>query len=104
LQVDSNVGSEGYFETLGVPLLAGRTFRTTDTRDTPRVAVINNSMAAYWKGSDPIGSRFTIEGAANATWLTVIGVVGDFHVYGADRQVQPQYYSTYQQTGGFPGR
>jgi putative ABC transport system permease protein len=104
LQVDSNVASEGYFETLGVPLLGGRTFRATDTRDTPRVAVINKSMADYWKGSDPIGSRFAIDGAANPTWITVIGVVGDFHLYGADRLVQPQYYSTYQQTGGFPGR
>jgi putative ABC transport system permease protein len=104
LQVDPGVASEGYFETLNVPLLAGRTFRESDTRDTPRVAVINRSMAQYWKGTDPIGSRFAVEGAASPAWLTVIGVVADARLYGADRDVQPQYYSTYRQTGGNAGR
>jgi len=104
LQVDAGLASDGYFETLGVPILAGRTFRISDTRDTPRVAVINRSMAAYWQGADPVGSRFALEGGAAPTWITVIGVVGDFRLYGADRDVQPQFYSTYLQTGGFTGR
>ncbi len=75
LQVDPNVASDGYFETLGVPVLSGRTFRTTDTRDTPRVAVINQSMASYWRGADPVGARFALDGAATPAWITVIGVV-----------------------------
>ncbi len=104
LQVDPNVASDGYFETLGVPVLSGRTFRATDTRDTPRVAVINQSMAKYWRAADPVGARFALDGPAAPAWITVIGVVPDFRLYGADREVGPQYYSTYRQTGGFAGR
>jgi putative ABC transport system permease protein len=102
--VDPNVASDGYFETLGVPVFSGRTFRATDTRDTPRVAVINQSMATYWRGADPVGARFALDGAATLAWITVIGVVPDIRLYGADREVGPQYYSTYRQTGGFAGR
>jgi len=104
LQVDPNAASDGYFETLGVPVLSGRTFRATDTRDTPRVAVINQSMAKYWRAADPVGARFALDGPAAPAWITVIGVVPDFRLYGADREVGPQYYSTYRQTGGFAGR
>jgi len=104
LQVDPNVASDGYFETLGVPVLSGRTFRATDTRDTPRVAVINQSMAKYWRAADPLGARFALDGPAAPAWITVIGVVPDFRLYGADREVGPQYYSTYRQNGGFAGR
>ena len=86
------------------PCSSGRTFRATDTRDTPRVAVINQSMAKYWRGADPVGARFALDGAATPAWITVIGVVPDFRLYGADREVGPQYYSTYRQTGGFAGR
>ena len=61
-------------------------------------------MAEYWRGADPVGSRFAIDGAASPAWITVIGVVNDFRLYGADRDVEPQYYLTFRQTGGFAGR
>jgi predicted permease len=96
---DTNVASDGYFETLRVPLLAGRTFRPGDTVETPLVAVINQSMARYWNGRDPVGSRIAVEGDAPRRWYTVVGVVGDFRLYGAERAVEPQYYLTYLQAG-----
>ena len=104
LEVDPNIASDGYFETLGVPVVAGRTFRVTDTPTTPRVAVINASMARFWRGGDPVGARFAVEGPTTPNWITVIGIVPDVHVYGADRDVEPQYYTSYRQTGAFGGR
>src|SRR5438128_8924442 len=50
--------SAGYFETIGIPLLRGRSFTPADTAEAPWVTVINDSMAReYWGGQDPIGRR-----------------------------------------------
>ena len=57
-RANGNVASDGYFETLDVPMLAGRDFRgSDDAAQAPRVAIINQSMAKFWDGADPIGSR-----------------------------------------------
>jgi len=98
LEADANVASAGYFETLGIPLQAGRTFLPSDTSDAAPVAVINASMAALWNGANPIGSRFAVEDDAPNTWLTVVGIVGDFRLYSLDRDIQAQYYVPSEQT------
>jgi len=104
LQVDPNVASEGYFETLGIPLLGGRTFRMSDTAEAPPVAVINQSMAKLWGDRPPVGSRFRVDAPSGSTapnpWITVVGVVADFKLYELDREVEPQFYAPYQQSGG----
>ena len=61
LNVDPNVASAGYFETLGVPVLSGRSLRDSDSLDPTPVAVINQSMAAFWNGADPVGRRFALD-------------------------------------------
>jgi predicted permease len=99
LDADPGVATDGYFETLGVTVLAGRTFDRTDTADSTRVAVINASMARFWKGSDPIGSRFVFENVQPPQTITVIGVVSDSHPYGPDRDVQPQFFQPMEQSG-----
>jgi predicted permease len=109
LQVDPNTASEGYFESLGIPVLAGRSFRESDDATAPLVAVINATMARGWQGRSPIGSRFLPEqplrGGPNGPreWVTVIGIVADFKLYGVGREVEPQFYVTFRQAG-FGGR
>jgi predicted permease len=97
-EADPGVATDGYFETLGVSVLSGRTFDRTDTVESTPVAVINASMARFWRGADPVGSRFVVEGPQPQT-LTVIGVVSDIHAYGPDRDVQPQFYQPLEQSG-----
>lgn len=64
----------GYFDTMQIRLLQGRPFDERDRRDSPKVAVINESMARkLWPGQDPIGRRVQILGE----WQEVIGVVAD---------------------------
>ena len=103
LEVDGNVASEGYFDSLGVPIIIGRDFRRSDDAKAPPVAVINASMAKYWDGANPLGSRFMVENQPTETWLTVVGVVSDFHLYSADRDIEPQFYAPFAQSGGFGG-
>jgi putative ABC transport system permease protein len=98
LEADASFASEGYFDTLGIPVLAGRDFRAGDSADSTLVAIINASMAKYWQGRDPLGSRFAQGTSSN--WYTVIGVVGDFRLYRADREIQPQFYLPLRQSNG----
>jgi len=70
VSVMANRVNESYFETAGIPLVRGRGFLKTDTENSPRVAVINETLAAhYWPGQDPIGKRFRLEG-----WVEIVGI------------------------------
>jgi predicted permease len=77
--------SDGYLEALGVPLLAGRTFRASDTEDSPLVIIVDERLARrFWGDRDPIGRRMyspdtpedVVTPGPNARWYTVVGVVG----------------------------
>ncbi len=64
-----------YFETLGTPLLAGRDFTMRDNKSTPKVAIINQTMARYYfGGADPIGRHVT---SGDDQPREIVGVVGD---------------------------
>ena len=66
-----------YFRTIGTPLLRGRTFTTVDTNASPKVAVVNEALAArLWPGKDPLGRRFRSSYEPDAP-LEVIGVVAN---------------------------
>ena len=79
--------SEGYFESLGVPLLRGRLFDAHDTAQSRGVVVINQAMAErYFGAADPIGqtvtSRATNIGPLGASLMkdrdhVIVGVVGN---------------------------
>ena len=84
---DARIVSAGFFRTLGVPLVAGRTFTESDTADSMRVVVINRAMTRYWDSSEPIGSRISLD--AGRTWSTVVGVVGNVRDFGLDRRSSP---------------
>jgi predicted permease len=63
--------SEGYFATIGVPILSGREFTRNDDENAPPVAIINETLAEkYWPGKDPIGQRLQVKDK----WMQVVGV------------------------------
>ena len=65
---------EYYFETMGIPLLAGRPLTRRDDRDAPRVGIVNLHLAQhYWSNQDPLGKRFRLKDEDNA-WVEVVGV------------------------------
>jgi putative ABC transport system permease protein len=87
--------SPGYFETLNIPVLRGRSFTTADTRISPWVVAINSSMARkYWGEEDPLGQRLRFNGP---TWRTVVGVVGDVLHEGLDGATRPEMYMPVEQ-------
>src|SRR5262249_12315864 len=68
-----------YFRALGVPLLRGRPFNSTDVAGNPEVVIINQTMAAtVFPGEDPIGRRMQLgDPTPQSPWVTIVGVVGD---------------------------
>ena len=96
---------DGFFRALDMPLLAGRLFDRQDGPATSRVAVINRRMAAlYWPGESPIGKQVRARsmefgpGGTLASWLTIVGVVGDVRTYGLESEPRPELYVLFRQT------
>jgi putative ABC transport system permease protein len=88
-----------YFRTLGVPLVAGRTFDSRDTPGAPPALVINQALARkQWPNEDPIGKRLAF-GGAGSPWFTVIGVVADVRQMQLDRPSEPELFFAAQQAG-----
>ena len=72
--------SHGYFSTFQTPVVAGRDFDpAADTLAAPRVAIVNQTLAALFDGGQPIGGRFKVEATPSqpATEYHVVGVVAD---------------------------
>lgn len=88
INVDQRIAAAGYFESMRIPLVAGRFFSENDTIDTPRVVVIDQRMAdQLWPGQDPIGKRIRTGGfdvRPDTPWMTVIGVTGRVRQYSLD--------------------
>ncbi len=88
------VASPGVFEALGIPLVQGREFSDHDTPESPRVILVNRSLARReWGALDPIGSRLRVSGE----WREVIGVVGDVVQDDLTHEVLPEIYFPYAQ-------
>jgi predicted permease len=83
-----------YFETVGIPILQGRGFQSTDVASKGRVAVVNETLAnTYWRGRNPIGQRFRpCCGDRGNPWFTVIGVSKDVKQGGVDQPAGSEVY------------
>ncbi len=88
----------GYFEMMGIPLLRGRFFTASDTADSQKVALIDETMArTYLAGEDPIGKRLLL-GKKAAYHYTIVGVVGSVREAGLLGDLQSQMYMVPSQT------
>jgi putative ABC transport system permease protein len=89
--------SPGYFETMRIPILSGRTFGAEDREDTAPVAIVSRMFAERsWPGADPLGKRF--RAGEQGSWLTVVGVSGDVLHDWFLQGPRPTYYVPFQQS------
>jgi predicted permease len=83
----------GYFQTMGIPLLAGRDFTTGDDSTGSGVVILSATAARlYWGDASPVGSRIRIGDAARGPEALVIGVVGDVRYLSLEREHRPLLY------------
>jgi putative ABC transport system permease protein len=97
-----SVVTGGYFPAIGARLLRGRIFNQFDTKDSLKVAVINETMAKrYWTNEDPVGRRFTLRaggrGERGPVTLEVAGVVSDSRQDGLDKIPRPEFFRPHPQ-------
>jgi putative ABC transport system permease protein len=98
--------SPDYFRVMAIPLVEGRSFDESDGPDSPRVAIVNETMARrYWPRGEAVGRRvkFGLPGDEDEVeeeepWTLVVGVTGDVRHYGLDRDVIPGVYVPEAQT------
>ncbi len=90
--------SEGYFRSLGIPLIRGRLFDERDTLDSPHVALISESLAREkWPHQDPLGHAIEFGNMdGDLRPLTVVGVVGDVRE-SLEAAPGPALYVSYRQ-------
>lgn len=96
---DYRVVSQGYFETLRIPVLKGRVFENRDTPDSQSVAIISESLARQkWPEQDPLGQTVEFGNMdGDPRLLMVVGVVGDVRESSLEAAPRPVIYVNYRQ-------
>jgi putative ABC transport system permease protein len=91
---DFCVATDGYFQTLGIPLIRGRMFDQRDGPQAPHVALISESLAHdRWPHQNPIGHTIEFGNMdGDLRLLTIVGIVGDTREYGLDEPPRPTVY------------
>jgi putative ABC transport system permease protein len=99
--IDWRSVSNGYFDTMRIPLLRGRTFTDADTRTSQLVMVVSQSTAQKFFGdADPIGKALRPSAKPEIAY-TIVGVVGDIRDQALNQQTPTLYYGL-QQRGTWP--
>ena len=94
--IDIEAISRQWFQTMRVPLLAGRDFTSTDNAQTLKVVIVNETFARrFWPDQNPLGKHIVV-----GRWPTpgeVIGVAADIKNRGLDQDTQAQLYLPFPQ-------
>lgn len=86
-----------YFDAMEIPIVAGRAFLTTDTEDTPPVAIVNQQFAGlYWPGESALGRRFRV-GGRDGPWVEIVGVVPTGRYFAITEDANEFIYMPYEQ-------
>ena len=101
--VNFNIAGNGFFSAMGIPLVEGRTFNSGDQQHSPKVAVIDQTMARrFFPNRSAIGQHFGIgETPDHPGEIEVIGVVKDAKYFALDEGAQMIAYFPCRQNPGF---
>jgi MacB-like periplasmic core domain/FtsX-like permease family len=100
-----NAISEGFFETLRIPLRRGRYLDARDVESNSWVAIVNEAFAReFFPGGEALGQTITLIAGPGERPREIVGVVADFTQYSPRMPVRPEVYTSYlQQPGEIPG-
>lgn len=88
-----NSVSKDYFATMRIPLLRGRAFNDFDTDKSPRVAIVNEAMAArFWPNEEPVGKTFRMRDPAGPL-VEIVGLAKQGKYTGPTDKAVPFYYT-----------
>jgi putative ABC transport system permease protein len=100
--------SEGYFDTLRMKLLRGRTFTEAEVNGARKLGVVNLTFAKKFLTGDPLGQRATLPDLSTSNFpdplkdptFEIIGIVADVKNQGLQRPAQPEIWVPYSVMGG----
>jgi len=98
VELNFAVAGRDYFETMGMPLMAGRTFSREDGPETAPVMVVNETAARRFWAGDAVGGRTRSQGNPDG-WRDVVGVVADTRVRSLQELPTPMIYFSAEQFG-----
>ena len=102
IDTDSNDVSSGYLEAMGVRLIRGRLIAKTDTRDAPKVVVIDENLArALWPGESPVGQMINVDDPTKPVWRRVVGVLAPMRNISLDMTARPGLFIPADQSAGY---
>jgi putative ABC transport system permease protein len=97
-----NSVATGYFQTFGIPIVAGRDFNAGDRAGSMPVAIVNQAFAREYFGNEsPLGRRISIPTSDDkkpSVWSEIVGEVGDTHDIGLAKKAGPAIYQPYPQS------
>jgi putative ABC transport system permease protein len=94
------IASPGYFSTMQIPVLQGRTFANSDNANAPPVVLVNRELARqFFSAGSPVGQHISVgsDSSERSVWREIIGVVGDVDESVAQAAGHPQIYASYLQ-------
>jgi predicted permease len=90
---DNRLVTAGYFSTMEIPLLRGRSFTESDRADSEPVAIVNSALAQrYFGGEDPLGRVVDLGDAQHPDRWRIVGLVSDVEAFGPDQPVHADLY------------
>lgn len=90
--------SPNYFRVMGMPVVAGRDFATTDAEGGPYVTIVNQTMARkYWRNESPLGRRLIIGSEEKRNEYSIVGIVRDARIFASSSTPRPEFYIPYDQ-------
>jgi predicted permease len=94
----SNQVGTGYFQTLGLPLLAGRDFTKADAIGPPKVAIVNEAFARKFNlGREAVGKRFKEGGGQGELDIEIVGLMQNAKYSEVKAEIPPVYFRPYRQ-------
>jgi len=91
------VGNQ-FFPVMGIPIIAGRSFGPQDTPSSPKVAVINESLARMrFPHGSPVGKRFKLGDPKKTDWVQVVGICADTRYASLRDDPSPQFFLPFVQ-------
>jgi putative ABC transport system permease protein len=90
------VASSDYFNTMRIPIIAGRAFGEQDGKDAPRVAILDQSAAeflnAHFPNESVLGKHLVLNLDKEPTSYEIVGIAGDIRQQGLDIDTYPGFY------------
>ena len=95
----AHVGND-FISVMQIPMVAGRAFTHQDTERSPKVAIINQTLAnKYFPNQNPIGRRFTqkLPSSKDRTWIQIVGICADSRYNNLRDEPLPLHFDLYRQ-------